>query len=651
MATFASRVERRTPFLAFLAQELAPREGRGLAVARIAAACTITVAIAMVFRIPLAAYMAYLVFLTSKDDSAATVTMAVGGTLAITLAVIFTLGLAQITLGDPAIRLPAMALTTFLAMFSVRTFALGPIAFLAGFVIVVMQSVVDDVPNPEVFTRTTLWLWVVVLVPVSMTILINLLFGPLASAVAERGVRKVLTDLEAALTGGQIAGRLAQRKPRFSQAGRKRRRRLSAIALAQWRANLMPLIEKSRNPLAIHRLLDALVILEAYPDPIPPRERKRLSYLVRGCLSALERRSLEAEALPETESLPAALAATHAFAELQRELSRSDAHQPAHTGHKPRQLFVPDALSNPAHWQFALKTTLAIMIVYSVYTMLDWPGLRTSIVTCFFVALGSLGETVHKLVLRLSGAVIGGLIAGLSIVFVLPHFTDIGQLCALTAVVALFAGWVATSSERLSYAGLQIAFAFFLGVLQTYSPATDLTVLRDRVVGILFGNIVMTLVFSGLWPESALTRLRTALADTQRALAALLRAGAEPAASRQQTVEALTRADHFEALSQFELQMVPGRVSRQAHLPDLHAIERLAGASFIVTSEPLAREVDQRAVAALGDWLDKAAHAITQGNAFPPLARDTTTAESGTPAQVAVSKLSIEIEHVATSAQ
>src|SRR5258705_381849 len=94
-----------------------------------------TVAIAMVFRIPLAAYMAYMVFLTSKDDSAATVTTAVGGALAITLAVIFTLGLAQIALGDPAIRLPAMALTTFLAMFSVRTFALGPIAFLAGFVI------------------------------------------------------------------------------------------------------------------------------------------------------------------------------------------------------------------------------------------------------------------------------------------------------------------------------------------------------------------------------------------------------------------------------------------------------------------------------------------------------------------------------------
>src|SRR5580692_12473810 len=185
MATPARHVDSRKPFLTFLAQELAPREGRGLAVTRIATSCTITVAIAMVFRIPLAAYMAYMIFLTTKDDSAATLTMAVAGTLAVTLAVILTLGLAQISLGDPAIRLPAMALTTFLAMFSARTFALGPISFLAGFIVVTMQSVVDDVPSPEVFTRTTLWLWVVVIVPVLTTILINLLFGPLASAVAE----------------------------------------------------------------------------------------------------------------------------------------------------------------------------------------------------------------------------------------------------------------------------------------------------------------------------------------------------------------------------------------------------------------------------------------------------------------------------------
>jgi multidrug resistance protein MdtO len=620
MATPANRTERRSPFLVFLSQELAPNEGRGLAVARIAAGCTITVAIAMLFRIPLAAYMAYMVFLISKDDIAGTARMAIAGTIAITVAVIVSLGLAQISLGDPAIRLPAMALVTFLAMFSVRTFALGPISFLAGFIVVTMQSVVDQVPNPEVFTRTTLWLWVVVVVPVAATVLINLLFGPAASAVAERGVRKVLTELEAALSAGRISGRLAQ-----------------------WRAILTPLVEKSRNPRAIHRFLDALVVLEALPDCMAPNERTNLAHLVRRCLAGLEHGAIAPEAPAETKSTPEQLAATYAFTELQRELSHKPAAPSAETEHKTHQLIVPDALSNPAHWQFALKTTIAIMIVYSVYTMLDWPGLLTSIVTVFFVALGSVGETVHKLTLRLSGAIIGGLIAGLSIVFVLPHFTDIGQLCALTAVVALFAGWVSTSSERLSYAGMQIALAFFMGMLQTYSPANDLTVLRDRVAGILLGNVVMTLVFSVLWPESALTRLRSALADALRGIAAVLRSPQNAAINRQHATEALARADNFEVLSRFELKMLP----RQTRLPDLHGVERLAGAAFVATSDALAGQTDGRALASLGDWLDGAARAMAENGVLPPLAKNSNAAESNTAAHAALARLSNAAEYVA----
>jgi multidrug resistance protein MdtO len=194
---------------------------------------------------------------------------------------------------------------------------------------------------------------------------------------------------------------------------------------------------------------------------------------------------------------------------------------------------------------------------------------------------------------------------------------------------------------------MQIALAFFMGLLQTYSPATDLTVLRDRIVGILLGNVVMTLVFSVLWPESAITRLRSASADALRSIAALLKSPQDAAANRQHTVEALARADNFEALSPFEMQMLP----RQTHLPDLDGIERLAGAAFVATSEPLARDVDAQAVASLGDWLDRAAHATAKGSALPSVIEEATTVESGTPAQVAVSRLSIETEHVATSAQ
>src|SRR6202012_8371 len=203
------------------------------------------------------------------------------------------------------------------------------------------------------------------------------------------------------------------------------------------------------------------------------------------------------------------------------------------------------------------------------YTLLDWPGMRTAIVTCFFVALSSLGETVHKLLLRLSGAIIGGLIAGLCIVFVLPHLTDIGQLCLLIAAVSLGAAWVATSSELLSYAGMQIAFAFFLGILQGYAPATDLTVLRDRVAGILLGNVVITVIFSSFWPQSARSGVRAALVDALRAIGEVIRGPWEAAAARLRAVEALVRADHARTLSLFELRMLPQHVRETLTLPSL----------------------------------------------------------------------------------
>jgi len=651
MATSVSNAARRTPLWVFLGQELAPREGRGIAVARIAAATTLTVVIAMVFRIPLAAYMAYLVFLTSKEDQKSTTTTAIGGALAVTLAVLFTLGLSLIDLGEPAIRLPAMALVTFLAMFSVRTFALGPVSFLSGFIVVTMQSVIDEVPNTEVFTRTALWLWVVVVVPVIITELMNQLTGPSSTLVAWRGFRKVLEDLAVALRDGGVVRHLPQ-----------------------WRERLQPLIPKANgasgaqavSPAAISRLQEVLVILEQYPDPVPMAERELLAGWVGQCLAALEhpvQADTPAALIPAVISAVSAARAAlaDAFQGLLSEISSAPTPAGAHQGHKAAGLFVPDALRNPAHWQFALKTTVAVMIVYAVYSLLDWPGLRTSIVTCFFVSLGSLGETVHKLTLRLSGALIGGLLAGLCIVFVLPYFTDIGQLSILTAVFSLFAGWVATSSERLSYAGLQIAFAFFLGVLQTDAPATDLTVLRDRAVGIILGNITVTVVFSTLWPESALSRLRTALADAQRALAALLREPGERAAARQRTVEALARADHFDSLSQFELQMLPRRALPGAHLPELHRLERLAAAAFVVTSAPVAPGVKEQALAPAAMWLDAAGDATAEQQAAPappsPVLQQVRAAPeiagplSALWAQAATAQLHLEIERAAATAQ
>jgi multidrug resistance protein MdtO len=567
MAAIAEARAPRSAFIEFLAVELAPREGRTLAVAHIVAGSVLTIIIAMLFRIPEPTYMAYIVFLVSKEERGATVTTAVGGLVALTL------GLMQIDLSEPALRLPAMVLNTFVAMYAVRAFALGPIVYLAGFVLVMLQSVVDDLPNPEALTHLSLWLWVVLLVPVVITVLVNLLFGQSVELLTRRTVRKVLSELEVALQTGETRQQLAY-----------------------WRELVAPLVGKQphgasrdgRRPLisaaALRRLLDALVILEALPEDTAPKVRDVLSQQVGASRAVLDGKSEPHDAVGpvSAESTPAVAAFEAALLAFHREIAQPGNPARAAVTHK-RQLVVPDAFTNPAHWQYALKTTIAVMIVYFIYTMLDWPGLRTSIVTCFFVALGSVGETVHKLLLRISGALIGGLIAGLCIVFVLPHMTDIGQLSLLIAIVTAGAGWVATSSELLSYAGLQIAFAFFLGVLQGYAPATDLTVLRDRIVGILLGNVVMTVVFTLLWPESATSGLRAALSQAQQAISAVLSRSGDATEARDRAAQALVRAHHFSLVGRFELSMVPKPTGADAPVPQVADVERTAGEAFVAT--------------------------------------------------------------------
>src|SRR6266481_5945244 len=194
---------------------------------------------------------------------------------------------------------------------------------------------------------------------------------------------------------------------------------------------------------------------------------------------------------------------------------------PAHRP-KPKSFFVPDAFTNPAHVHFALKVTFAAMFCYIFYMAIDWSGIHTALITCTFIALESTGATLHKGVLRIGGCVIGGALALFTIVFLMPHMETIASLVVVVAGASAIAGWVATGSEMISYAGLQIAFAFFYSVFQGYAPDTDLDNVRNRVVGILFGLIVTGLVFAYIWPEHTIDRFRDALREALRQLARLV---------------------------------------------------------------------------------------------------------------------------------
>ena len=236
---------------------------------------------------------------------------------------------------------------------------------------------------------------------------------------------------------------------------------------------------------------------------------------------------------------------------------------------KPKSLFVPDAFTNPAHVHFALKVTFAAMFCYIVYQGIDWSGIHTAFITCTFIALESTGATLHKGVLRMGGCIIGGALALFTIVFLMPHMVTIASLVVLVAGASAIAGWVAAGSEMISYAGLQIAFAFFYSVFQGYAPDTDLDNVRNRVVGILFGLIVTGLVFRYIWPEHTIDRLRDGLRQALRQLARLLeiprpdtsveKAKTEAQALRPETSRTFQQARRYAELTAFEFEESPNR--------------------------------------------------------------------------------------------
>lgn len=58
-------------------------------------------------------------------------------------------------------------------------------------------------------------------------------------------------------------------------------------------------------------------------------------------------------------------------------------------------------------------------------------------VTCYVASLGTIGETTHKLMLRICGCLLGAAMGVAAIVFVIPHLTSVGGLMALVFIAAL----------------------------------------------------------------------------------------------------------------------------------------------------------------------------------------------------------------------
>jgi multidrug resistance protein MdtO len=186
-------------------------------------------------------------------------------------------------------------------------------------------------------------------------------------------------------------------------------------------------------------------------------------------------------------------------------------------------VIVPDAFTNSEYIHFAVKGALAAFICYLIFTMFAYQGIYTSVITCIVCSLSTVGASVQKGMLRFAGAIAGCLLGVIAVMYVFPHLDSLGGFWFPFTIATALASYVHFGGPRISYCGFQIAVAFYKCVLQTYGTYTELTVVRDRMVGVALGLLVFGLINSKLWPVTALETLRTKLGDALRQLANLAR--------------------------------------------------------------------------------------------------------------------------------
>ncbi|MHC8332846.1 FUSC family protein [Pseudomonas sp. LB3P25] len=507
----------------FVVAQLAMFPGRGNALLRNLVACTLFIILSMSLEVPLLALSLIMVFFVSQTNVVLT---RMAGTLFIvsaTLAIGIAILLLKFTYGYPLLRIICASAVFMASMFGMRATRLGPLFFVVAIVTIYVQSLVDLVAQPELLLRGCLWVWMAVVYPTLVTLLVNTLLLPQEpQQLLREAMQRQLAQVEACL-GALEEGRAKplEIRPTDVQQGVLSLHKLlkfTSMRDAGYRAHE---VQHLALITCVSRLYAAVAALNA-----PVSDVEALAALRQDCAALAK--AIEGGPMPSLHSealmRPLMPAALEEMREALRALATRESLIPTAKTPVKEPLLASDAFSNPNYLLFAFKSWLAALLCYVFYNAVDWPGIHTVMLTCVIVALPSLGASTQKSLLRIGGCLVGSALALLCMVFVIPQIETLIGLLVMSLPVIGLGAWVAAGSERISYAGLQIIFCFALALLEQFGPNTDLTEIRDRLVGIILGVLVSTLVHGLLWPESEGDSLRRRLSAILHSIAGVLRA-------------------------------------------------------------------------------------------------------------------------------
>ncbi|MBR8209236.1 FUSC family protein [Burkholderia cenocepacia] len=547
---------------------LAPFPGRAAIAVRVALICALTAFVTAAYGTPEAALSAYVVFFMIRADRVTSVVLAAALLLIVTIVIGLVLGIAIFSIDYSILRVACMAVLSVALLYLTSASKLRPVGAILAMIVGFGLDQLGLAPFGEAATRALLYIWLTIAIPVGVAIVVNLLIAPSPRKLAHAQLAKRLRLAARRLRGDDDARAAFDASLREGDKQLLTWLKLSKLEGSSSAADFAALRQAVASSTA---LMVGVALADREPDArLPDAFATPIAATLDDMAAILERGGYPVDvtlALPPVDALPplARIAATDLqaaithFAEPGATAPTADATAVASADATPAAaaatpeapvaapapvprggFFLPDARTNPDHIRYALKTTAAAIFCYLLYSQLDWSGIHTCVVTCYIVSLGSTAETVEKLTLRIFGCIIGALLGTAALVFVVPALSSVGHLMALVFAGAWLSAWIAFGSPRIAYAGFQVAFAFFLCVIQGAGPGFDLTIARDRTIGILLGNVVVYLVFTRIWPVSIGKQIDVAFAallDQWRRIAQI----AQPAERRALAAEAFAR--------------------------------------------------------------------------------------------------------------
>jgi multidrug resistance protein MdtO len=531
----------------FLRQELLPSPHRWRASIRLSVTATVALVVVMATHLPQGDYLIVILFLVGQNDLWGSPRRARLRLISLALGSLFVVWTLGAFVDKPWIRFPLQSLVLGGCIFLSRN-TTAPFA-VTMFSTAFLLSVPEHVGHPEAALEQALWRMTMVAGAVLLGTVVQLWIW------RERPQDLLRLDLARRLRhADQALDELAT--PPHQRSGQTE---LVAVTGLTGQLDLLDAAEeetpwlRARHAEQLKLITDAQVIVRGVlrlreelegasgTAPLTPAESGRLAAIraaLRAASDALEHPSSSNDVPlpgpPPTASSSDRLGVRLGLSEIEHGLTGMvpllrtlDVPRPEgpESGEVARPFLTPAfRLDNTFELRIALKGALSIGVCGLLYEGLSWPGLAACVFATLVLAQGSAGASIERALVQILFVLVGAGWAVLVITVAMPLMTSLASLLVVTFPFFFGVAWICCGRGVSNTAGLQMAMGGTLVLLNTFGTTTDLVPGRDRVLGILLGNVVFALISLSLWPVYAGSGDR--IAPILRQIATLLRSPA-----------------------------------------------------------------------------------------------------------------------------